>query len=138
MFYHQGVSLSEYALLFCHGTQTTDYSKICHCLLFHEHGKQNFMGDYKHSTRDPRTEDPRNRGHEDTRTQGPGTQGPEDPRTRGPKDQATCVSVLSSNVQLYRCGSQSLHCYTHNRHSLHQIVLFSSFLYLFFTPQIQE
>ena len=30
-------------LMFCHGTQTTDSSKICHCLLFHEHVKQNFM-----------------------------------------------------------------------------------------------
>ena len=27
----------------CHGTQITDNSRICHCLLFHEHGKQNFM-----------------------------------------------------------------------------------------------
>ena len=25
---------------FCHGTQTMDNSRICHCLLFHEHGKQ--------------------------------------------------------------------------------------------------
>ena len=27
----------------CHGTQSTDNSRICHCLLFHEHGKENFM-----------------------------------------------------------------------------------------------
>ena len=60
-------------------------------------------------------------------TRGPGTQGPEDrapedPRTRGPGTQrsssvalsfydrnATCVNVLSSNVRLYRCWSQSPH-----------------------------
>ena len=30
--------------MFCHsGTQTMDNSRICHCLLFHEHGKQNFV-----------------------------------------------------------------------------------------------
>ena len=51
---------------------------------------------------------------------GPGTRGP---GTRGPGTQrsssvalsfydrnATCVNVLSSNVRLYRCWSQSLHC----------------------------
>ena len=27
--------------MFCHGTQTIDNSRTC--LLFHEHGKQNFM-----------------------------------------------------------------------------------------------
>ena len=27
----------------CHGTQTKDSSRICHCLLFHEHSKQNFV-----------------------------------------------------------------------------------------------
>ena len=68
-----------------------------------------------------------------------GTRGPDDPRTWrpedwGPKDQdlalsfydrnATCVNVLSSNVRLYRCGPQSPHCYTHSRHSSHQIVPF--------------
>ena len=30
-------------LMFCHGTQTIDNSRICHCPLFHEHGKQNFV-----------------------------------------------------------------------------------------------
>ena len=30
-------------LMFCHGTQIMDNSRICHCLLFHGHGKQNFM-----------------------------------------------------------------------------------------------
>ena len=81
------------------------------------------MGDYKHWTRDPRTKDPT-------------TQGPEDkePKDQGPNDlallhlhsfydrNATCDNVLSSNVWLYHCGSQSLHCYTHS--SSHQIVLF--------------
>ena len=43
MIYHQGASLSEHALLFCHGTQTIDNSRICHCLLFHRDGNQNFM-----------------------------------------------------------------------------------------------
>ena len=31
------------SMLFCHGTQTMDNRRICHCLLFHEHGKQNFV-----------------------------------------------------------------------------------------------
>jgi len=26
-------------LMFCHGTQIMDNSRICYCLLFHEHGK---------------------------------------------------------------------------------------------------
>ena len=46
MIYHLGVSLSKHAfadLMFCHGTQTTDNSRICHCLLFHEHGKQKLL-----------------------------------------------------------------------------------------------
>ena len=30
--------------MFCHGTQTMDNSRICHCLLFHEHGKQKLHG----------------------------------------------------------------------------------------------
>ena len=30
-------------LMFCNGTQTTDDSRICHCSLFHQHGKQNFV-----------------------------------------------------------------------------------------------
>ena len=30
-------------LTFCHGTQTMVNSKIYHCPLFHEHGKQNFV-----------------------------------------------------------------------------------------------
>ena len=34
MIYHRGTSLSEHAQLFCHGTQTTDDGRICHCLLF--------------------------------------------------------------------------------------------------------
>ena len=48
MIYHWGASLSEHAciadLMFCHGTQTMDNSRICHCLLFHEHGKQKLHG----------------------------------------------------------------------------------------------
>ena len=43
MIYHQGVSLSKHNLMFCHGTQTTDNSRICHCLLFDEHDKHNFV-----------------------------------------------------------------------------------------------
>ena len=56
-------------------------------------------------------------------------QGPKDqePKDQGPNNlalsfydrNATCVNVLSSNIWLYRCGSQSLHCYTHSRHSSH-------------------
>ena len=30
-------------LMFCHGTQIMDNSKICHCRLFHDHGKPNFV-----------------------------------------------------------------------------------------------
>ena len=30
-------------LMFCHGTQTMDNTRICHCLLFHEHSKQNLV-----------------------------------------------------------------------------------------------
>ena len=30
-------------LMFRHGTQILDKSRICHCLLFHEHGKQSFV-----------------------------------------------------------------------------------------------
>ena len=39
-----GASLSKQyiaELMFCHGTQTN--SGVCHCLLFHKRGKQNFM-----------------------------------------------------------------------------------------------
>ena len=36
-----GVSKAD--IMFCCGTQTMDNSRICHCLLFHEHGKENFM-----------------------------------------------------------------------------------------------
>ena len=32
-------------------TQTMDDSRICHCLLFHEHGKQNFMQPFLRSTK---------------------------------------------------------------------------------------
>ena len=71
-------------------------------------------------------------------TRGLGTQGPKDPRTgdprtRGPGTQRfhsvalsfydrnpTCVNVLSSNIRLYRCWSQSPHSlYT-------QLTLFTS------------
>ena len=31
----------HYLLMFCHGTQIMDNSRIFHCLLFHEHGKLN-------------------------------------------------------------------------------------------------
>ena len=43
MTYHRGASLSEQCiadLMFCHGTQTMHNSRVCHCLLFHEHGEQ--------------------------------------------------------------------------------------------------
>ena len=43
---HRGVSLGKQCiadLMFCHGPQTIHDSRICHCLLFHEQGKQNFM-----------------------------------------------------------------------------------------------
>ena len=29
--------------MFCHGTQIMDNSRICHCLLFREHGKQKLV-----------------------------------------------------------------------------------------------
>ena len=110
-----------------------------------------FVGDYKHWTRDPRTGDPRTQGPEDTRTRGPEDLRTRGPRTRGPGTQrsssvalsfydrnATCVNVLSSNVWLYRCWSQSLHCYTHSCARLCYFTLSASFLYLFFTLQTQE
>ena len=34
-------------LMFCHGTQIMDNSRICHCLLIHEHGKQNFVQPFR-------------------------------------------------------------------------------------------
>ena len=34
-------------LMFCHGTQIMDNSRICHCLLFHEHVKQNFVQPFR-------------------------------------------------------------------------------------------
>ena len=34
-------------LMFCHGTQIMDNSRICDCLLFHEHGKQNFVQPFR-------------------------------------------------------------------------------------------
>ena len=40
---HHRASLSKQFLaflIFCHGTQTIHNSKLCHCLLFHEHVKQ--------------------------------------------------------------------------------------------------
>ena len=43
MIYHQQASMSIADLMFCHGTQTMGNSRICHRLLFHEHGKQKFM-----------------------------------------------------------------------------------------------
>ena len=36
-------------LMFCHGTQIMDNSRIYHCLLFHEHGKQNFVQPFQSS-----------------------------------------------------------------------------------------
>ena len=43
MIYHQGMSLSKHALLhdlicFVMAHKSWDSSRICHCLLFHEHG----------------------------------------------------------------------------------------------------
>ena len=34
-------------LMFCHGTQNMDNSRICRCLLFREHGKQNFVQPFR-------------------------------------------------------------------------------------------
>ena len=60
---------------------------------------------------------------------------------------ATWDNVLSSNVWLYHCGLQSLHCYTQSRQSSFQIVLFhticyftlsASFLCLFFTLPLRS
>ena len=62
-------------------------------------------GDYKHWTRDPRTRGPG--------TRGPGTQRSSSVALSFYDRNATCVNVLSSNVRLYRCWSQSPHCYTH-------------------------
>jgi len=33
-------------VMFCYGTQTMDNSRTCHCLLFHEHGKQKILCAY--------------------------------------------------------------------------------------------
>ena len=78
---------------------------------------------------DPRTGDPRTRGPKDPGPKDPRTGDPRtgDPRTRGPGTQrssslalsfydrnATYINVLSPNVRLYRCWSQSPHCYTHS------------------------
>ena len=38
-------------LMFCHGTQIMENSRICHCLLFHEHGKQNFVQPHLRSSK---------------------------------------------------------------------------------------
>ena len=43
MIYHWGRAWPSNALLFCHGTQAMYNSRICHCLLLYEHGRQNFM-----------------------------------------------------------------------------------------------
>ena len=64
------------------------------------------MGDYKHWSRDPRTEDLRTRGSEDW-----------EPKHQGPNDlallhlafmtemQLVSMFYVSSNIQLYRCWS---------------------------------
>ena len=42
--YHRGCEPERRCIadiMFCHGTQTMDSSRICLCLLFHEQGKQN-------------------------------------------------------------------------------------------------
>ena len=35
--------MSNALLIYCHGTQAMDNSRICHHLLFHERGKQYFV-----------------------------------------------------------------------------------------------
>ena len=49
MIYHWGQTWASMhnLLMFCHGTQIMDNSRICHCLLFHEHGKQNFVQPFR-------------------------------------------------------------------------------------------
>ena len=64
------------------------------------------LGDYKHWIRDPRTGDPRTRG---PGTRGPGTQRSSSVALSFYDRNATCVNVLSSNIRLYRCWSQSPH-----------------------------
>ena len=44
IYYHGGEP--EGAMHCCHVTQAMDNSRICHRLLFHEHGKQNFVQPY--------------------------------------------------------------------------------------------
>ena len=90
------------------------------------------MGDYKHWTRGPRTEDPRTRGSEDW-----------EPKHQGINNlallhlafmtemQLVSMFYVSSNIQLYRCWSKSPHCYIHSRRSSHQIVLFQHYLLTF-------
>jgi len=67
-------------------------------------------------TQDPRTKDPRTKdqGPKDLRTQGPRTQRSSSVALTFYDRNATSVNVLSSNILLYHCGSQSPHCYTHN------------------------
>ena len=70
--------------------------------------------------KDPRTGDPRTG---DLRTRGPGTQGPGIQQSSSVAlsfydRNTTCVNVLSSNVRLYRCWSQSPHCYTYTQLTL--------------------
>ena len=75
-----------------------------------------------------RTKDQRTRG---LGTQGPGTQSSSSVAFSFYDRNASCVNVLSSNIWLYHCGLQSLHCCTHSRRSSHQIAI-SHYLLAFF------
>ena len=83
---------------------------------------------HKHWTQDVRTKDQRTRG---LGTQGPGTQSSSSVAFSFYDRNASCVNVLSSNIWLYHCGLQSLHCCTHSRRSSHQIAI-SHYLLAFF------
>ena len=47
MIYHQHERACIADVMFCHGIQIMANSRICHCLLFHEHGKQNFIQPFR-------------------------------------------------------------------------------------------
>ena len=91
------------------------------------------LGDYKHWTRDQRARDLRIRGPKD--------QGPRRPSCVALSfydRNATCINVLSSNVQLCR-WSHRVRIVIHTKDALHTrlcyFTLSASFLYPFFTLQ---
>ena len=81
------------------------------------------------------------RGYYKHWTRGPGTQRSSSVALSFYDRNATCVNVLSSNVRLYCCWSQSPHL-IHSVDAFHTrlcyFTLSASFLYLFFTLQTQE